>query len=1218
MRPRSVSSVHAPAALTAVIRPRRVVEFLIYRSRCTRSLGIAVALACSIPAPASTIFLTGGALNGQPLSPTEWTISVAPGEPITGNVLAQVHTTGSGPGVVFPLGYTWTWGLRQTAMVLLSSDAPFGTSNWNVPINLSAPTTPGTYYILFGVRGEFTLTQVFSATNWTAGSGVWGDGNDYHDMDDADLLTAHENGGFPDWPVLFPAGFQPSDTAVMPVQVNVEQPGPAVIFVDDDNCPGPGSGTLADPYCSIQTAIDAAVGGDEIVVVPVTYFETINFLAKAITLRSSAGPAVTTINALSTGSVVTCNSGEGFDTVLDGFTITGGLANFGAGMFNNGSSPTVAHCTFTGNIANTSGGGMINLNSSSPTVTNCTFSGNIAIRGGGMLNFTGSRPIVTDCSFSGNSADFGGGMVNNGSSPTVTDCSFIDNIVDFSGGGMQNFNSSPKVTNCTFSGNIAMTRGGGMSNFDGSRPMVTDCTFSGNTANFFGGGISVDDSSPKVTNCTFSGNMAAMDGGGMQNVGTSSPMVTNCILWGDTPNEIGGAGVPTVSFSDVQGGFPGIGNIDADPMFIDADGPDDIPGTEDDDLRLSPGSPCIDAADNTAVPLGVTTDLDGNPRFVDDPGVADTGIGPPPVVDMGAYEFQGISFQAQVFPADGEPIIEAVGDLDGDGDTDVVVAIPDQDPLSDGRVQVFVNQGRDPVTGEWLGLQAILPTIPVGRDPSGVAVGLFNNDSLLDIAVTNSGDNDVAVLINNGGSPPTFTRLTPDIPVGNDPSAIAAGDFNGDTLIDLVVTNGGDNNVITLINDGNAMFIQGGTFAVGLNPRAIDPWDGDGDKCLDAVAANRGSANVSGLLNGGGGNFDPAINLDVGLDPLDLVTGDLDLNGFADIVTADNGDGTVSVILNNGSGTFDPAFPILVGASPRSVEAVDLDGDFDLDLVVVAVDPVIGPAIQVLENLINGGGGAPLGGNELAFGPPIAFSVGADPNFVVSADFNGDGVFDLVTVNADADQVTGGSVTVLLASPPAFAGLLVSLDIKPGGCPNSLNRKSHGVLPVALVGTSGFDAAMIDVASVLISRVDGIGGSVAPNEGPPGPHSVLEDVATPFDGELCGCHDLEGDGILDLSMKFRTQRIVEELQFSDLPGGAFVGLVVSGTLVDGTPFMASDCIRIVPAPDIDGDGAVGVADLLLLLGALGSCTPAQECLADLDEDGTVSISDLLVLLANWS
>jgi cysteine-rich repeat protein len=86
--------------------------------------------------------------------------------------------------------------------------------------------------------------------------------------------------------------------------------------------------------------------------------------------------------------------------------------------------------------------------------------------------------------------------------------------------------------------------------------------------------------------------------------------------------------------------YPGVGNIDDDPHFVDPDGLDDTPGTTDDDMHLSGGSPCIDAGDNTAVPVGVTTDLDGNPRFVDDPGTPDTGNGTPPMTDMGAYEYE--------------------------------------------------------------------------------------------------------------------------------------------------------------------------------------------------------------------------------------------------------------------------------------------------------------------------------------------------------------------------------------------------------------------------------------------------------------------------------------------------------------------------------------------------------------------------------------------------
>ncbi|MCZ6612025.1 MAG: hypothetical protein O6941_05270, partial [Planctomycetota bacterium] len=157
-------------------------------------------------------------------------------------------------------------------------------------------------------------------------------------------------------------------------------------------------------------------------------------------------------------------------------------------------------------------------------------------------------------------------------------------------------------------------------------------------------------------------------------------------------------------------------------------------------------------------------------------------------------------------------------------------------------------------------------------------------------------------------------------------------------------------------------------------------------------------------------------------------------------------------------------------------------------------------------------------------------------------------------------------------APPVFPS--ASLDIKPGSCPNSFNRSSHGVLPIALVGTESFDVTQIDISSILLSRADGVGGSVAPNEGP-GQHSEFEDVATPFEGELCDCHELGGDGITDLSMKFRTDDVVSALLLNDLSAGDLVELVVDGTLLDGTPFSASDCIRLVPPGTPPGMLAVG-------------------------------------------
>ncbi len=330
------------------------------------------------------------------------------------------------------------------------------------------------------------------------------------------------------------------------------------VFADTINVPG--------DFLTIQEAIDAAVDGDEVEVHPGTYFETINFLGKAIRVYSTDGPDVTIIDAQQTGTVVTC-VGVGPETVLEGFTITGGnTIGVGGGMRMSG-IPTVTNCTFSGNTANGDGGGM--FNDGSPTVTNCTFSGNTSNgRGGGMYNGHDDKsfPTVTNCTFTGNTADIGGGMYN--------------------------YDVNSTVTNCTFSGNVAS----------------------------FGGGM---------YNTTWFGGIST---------------VTNCILWGDSPDEFSGDGTPAVSYSNVQGGWPGNGNIDADPLFVDPDNGD---------YRLSTGSPAIDAGNNWGVPIDENdydedsvlcelfpVDLDGNPRFNADEADFDPGCGVPVVVDMGAYEYQ--------------------------------------------------------------------------------------------------------------------------------------------------------------------------------------------------------------------------------------------------------------------------------------------------------------------------------------------------------------------------------------------------------------------------------------------------------------------------------------------------------------------------------------------------------------------------------------------------
>jgi len=191
---------------------------------------IAVFIAVPSANAQSTSFLTGGSLAGQPLSASQWSISVDPGALISGNVLLQ-NFNAHRPGAVVPFGYTWTWGPRESSIVTVSNWISTGTTDWNVPISLTAPDTPGEYYLLFGHRGEFNLSQVFSATNWMAGPVVWHDGNDYHDMDPVTLQFAHDNGYAHKWSYLFSDGYRPTDLAVMPIKVNVVPEPSAIMLV---------------------------------------------------------------------------------------------------------------------------------------------------------------------------------------------------------------------------------------------------------------------------------------------------------------------------------------------------------------------------------------------------------------------------------------------------------------------------------------------------------------------------------------------------------------------------------------------------------------------------------------------------------------------------------------------------------------------------------------------------------------------------------------------------------------------------------------------------------------------------------------------------------------------------------------------------------------------------------------------------------------------------
>lgn len=195
------------------------------------------------------------------------------------------------------------------------------------------------------------------------------------------------------------------------------------------------------------------------------------------------------------------------------------------------------------------------------------------------------------------------------------------------GGGVHNRNSAPSFYNCIFTGNSAVEYGGAMFN-ENSAPLVVNSIFRGNQA-LYGGGLYNESASTRLINCTFSGNLAVAEGGAMSTWGTVTPQITNSIIWGNSSSiRDAGGSTPAVSYSIVQGGYPGTSNLDVDPLFIDEPAP---ALTTVGDLRLQGCSPALNAGNNAALPGSITRDLDAANRIVSG------------TVDMGAYERQSLA-----------------------------------------------------------------------------------------------------------------------------------------------------------------------------------------------------------------------------------------------------------------------------------------------------------------------------------------------------------------------------------------------------------------------------------------------------------------------------------------------------------------------------------------------------------------------------------------------
>ena len=442
------------------------------------------------------------------------------------------------------------------------------------------------------------------------------------------------------------------------------------LYVDANAVGGNNGSTWADAFTSLQAALAAAAssGGmtTEIWVADGVYkpttttdrtasFNLLNNLAlfggfaggeSSLSQRDPIANKARLSGLLGTGSdseksyQIVDASNTNATAVLDGFWLENGNCNglspfnVGAGVFCVNGSPTVRHCTFSGLKGSVAAAGMYSK-FGSPMVSHCRFIGNTATGGAALFHIGPSSISVVNCLFLGNSAG------------------------DF-GGAVQFFNGGGTVAGCVFSGNTAALQGGAV-----YLAIASNISF---------------------VNCTIANNSTAGSGGGIYLADDSDATVANSILFGNTDTDTnttvesaqftsGGPGnIFTLTANAIQGWtglYGGSGNMAlAASPFVDANGSDNIFGTVDDDLTLAQpaGNVCIDAGRNPLVPAD-TADVDsdlntaealprdaaGNARFADVGAVADTGVGPAPVVDLGAYEVVSLT-----------PPPVCVGDVNGD------------------------------------------------------------------------------------------------------------------------------------------------------------------------------------------------------------------------------------------------------------------------------------------------------------------------------------------------------------------------------------------------------------------------------------------------------------------------------------------------------------------------------------------------------------------------
>ncbi len=357
-----------------------------------------------------------------------------------------------------------------------------------------------------------------------------------------------------------------------------------------------------------------------------------------------------------------------------------------------------------------------------------------------------------------------------------------------------------------------------------------------------------------------------------------------------------------------------------------------------------------------------------------------SGFSPPVYYDPGALN----------------PVSFGFGDFDGDGINDLFTIIRNSNAAS----VLLRNANGTFVTPP----KTIITT---GTTPQAGAVGDFNKDGKLDLAVVIQSPANAVILIGNGDG--TFQLTVSSFSVGGSPFSVVSLDFNADGKLDLAVAN--NLGIRLLTGNGNGTFTTGALLTALTNTQFVTTGDFNNDGRPDLVAANLGANQISLFLANTSGGFNAAQNFAVASGSNNLAVGDINLDGNLDLAVACNFANTASILLGNGAGGFASAInQNNLGNPPNAVTLGDVDGDGKPELVAANSATA---ALTILKG--NGDG---------TFGAATNVNLTGTSTLILVGDFNQDGKNDLAT-----NIPSGQRVAILLNNCVANASMLA---ITPG------------------------------------------------------------------------------------------------------------------------------------------------------------------------------------------